>query len=118
MHQNQTKIIIRDLKIDALIGIFPKEIGQKQAIIVNVEGILDDYRVGEDKITSTVSYAPIIEEIHRAANRQFSLAEKLAEHIADFCLAYPKIQSVKVRVEKPDIFPEAIVGAEIIRTKP
>ncbi len=117
MTKNQTKIIVRDVNIDALLGFYPQEIGIKQRVTVNVEATLSDYRIDTDNITSTVSYAPVMEEIIRISNIQFSLAEKFAEHLANFCLAYERIESVKVRVEKLDIFAEGIVGTEIIRTK-
>ena len=114
---NQTKIIIQDFQIPALIGIFPEEIGNKQSIIVNIEAIFADYRVAEDKIEATISYVPIIEEIRRISNIQFSLVEKMADHLAEFCLAIDRIASVKIKIEKPDIFPEGRVGTEIYRSK-
>ena len=114
---NQTKIIIQDFTLSALIGIYPQEIGNKQTIIVNIEALFTDYRISEDKIESTVSYVPIIEEIRRISNIQFSLVEKMADHLAEFCLRHDRIQSVKVKIEKTDIFPEGRVGTEIYRSK-
>lgn len=114
---NQTKIIIQDFTIPALIGIYPQEIGNKQTIIVNIEAVFSDYQILEDKIEATVSYVPIIEEIRKISNIQFSLVEKMADHLAAFCLQIDRITSVKVKIEKPDIFPEGRVGTEIFRTK-
>lgn len=114
---NETKIFVRDLTVNALLGIFPQEIGHRQRVNVFVEATLSDHRIPADTIESTVSYAPIVEEIHRMSNIQFSLAEKFAEHLADFCFQEARIQKVKIIIEKPDIFPECTVGVEIIRSR-
>lgn len=114
---NLTSIIIRNFSIDALIGIFPEEIGHKQNILINIDALFDDYSVKEDKIECTVSYVPIIEEIRRISDIQFSLVEKMADHLATFCLQEKRIQSVKIRIEKTEIFSECHVGTEIIRSR-
>jgi len=115
---DQTKIILRDFTIQALLGIFEHEIARKQTIVINLEASLANPFIKSDQIEATVSYVPIIEEIRRISNIQFSLAEKFADHIADFCFCDPRLASVKIRVEKQDVFPEGSVGAEITRTRP
>ena len=100
-----------------MLGLYASEIGVKQRIRVNIEAAFSDYRIESDNIDSTVSYALFVEEIKRIADIQFSLAEKFAEHLADFCLSFDRIDTVRIVVEKLEICPEGIVGADIIRIK-
>lgn len=117
MIKNQTKIFVKDIEIPAMLGLYAREIGVKQRIRVNIEATFSDYKVETDHIDSTVSYALFVDEIKRIADIQFSLAEKFADHMADFCLSFDRINAVRVMVEKLEICPEGIVGADIIRIK-
>jgi len=46
------------------------------------------------------------------------LVETLAERIAEQCLAYPRVQIARIRVEKLDVFADVgSVGVEIVRQR-
>lgn len=46
-----------------------------------------------------------------------TLIETIAERIAAACLADPRVLVASVRVEKLDVFPDAVVGVEIRRSR-
>lgn len=56
-----------------------------------------------DHLEDTVNYAEVSDAIRaRIVGEPFDLIEKLADHIAADCLAFPQVVSVNVRVHKPD----------------
>ncbi len=115
------KIIIRDLRIKMSIGIYEHEKSRLQTVIINVTlNVSTNHNAPLEDIEEVVSYEDIIKEIEKLAdNRHYNLVERFAEDIADMCLKHArKIQSVDVRIEKPDIIENtASVGVQIIRNK-
>lgn len=114
---NSTKIFVRDFKIDALAGIYPGDDVNPIPLSITIEVTFADYRVAEDSIDSTMSYELLADEIRRISKIHFHLVEKLAEHLTDFCLSNSRVASVRVRVEKLNIFAEGPAGTEIIRSR-
>ncbi|MDB5675155.1 MAG: dihydroneopterin aldolase [Sphingomonas bacterium] len=69
-----------------------------------------------DHIAEALDYDTIYRGIVTlAASRHFNLQETLCDEIASLCLADPRVERVTVRSCKPDIFPDARVGCEIVR---
>lgn len=103
-----TRSFLRDLVMDALIGVYDHERDNRQRIRLNVE--LEMIRPG---MTSD-AIADLVKEIIEAGHT--TLVETLAERIAAQCLDDLRVQSARVRVEKLDVFPDAAsVGVEIER---
>jgi 7,8-dihydroneopterin aldolase/epimerase/oxygenase len=116
MHSNI--IFVSDLIAEIQIGVNDDEKGRTQRVRINVHAEPEIWPdPSRDNIEDTVSYAVIVDHIFRLTkDRHIHLVETLAEEIASACFT-EKIRSVKVRVEKLDIFPFTIPGVEIIRTK-
>ena len=70
-----------------------------------------------DNIHNVVCYEKIVAGVHAIVARDHvNLVETLAEDVATMCLADSRARSVRVRVEKLDIIPDAqSVGVEIER---
>ena len=117
MSQNLTSIFVRDFKVDALAGIYPGDDVNPTPLSISVEATFADHHVDADSIENTVSYELIANEIRRISKQHFHLVEKMAEHLADFCLSQNRVSHVRVRIEKVKIFPEGYAGTEIIRSK-
>lgn len=115
--QNQTKILVRDFIVPALIGIYPHEQTNMQRIKISVEATLKNYLIAHDDINDTMSYEGIVDEIRSLSKKHFNLVEILAEHLAQFTLSDPRVDAVQVRVEKLDVYPEGSVGTEIFRSR-
>jgi dihydroneopterin aldolase len=66
-----------------------------------------------------VSYEVVVRRVEQiVAQGHVHLVETLAERIADACLADERVLAARVRIEKPDIIPNArSVGVEIERIR-
>ena len=112
------KIFIEDLMVRGIIGISEKERSQPQDIVVSVI-LYADITSGSrsDNIDDCVNYRTISKAIiaHIQEVSRYTV-EALAGDIAKICLMTPKVEKVKVKVEKPGAvrFSKS-VGVEIIR---
>jgi dihydroneopterin aldolase len=116
----QARVFVRDLVLDAEIGVYEHEHGRRQRIRVNIDMQVLLPRLGGDRLADVVSYedAVVATRAVVAAGR-VNLVETLADRIASECLGDPRVRSVLVRVEKLDVFPDAgAVGVEIERARP
>ena len=115
------RLIIRDLVVTASIGVHAHEHLAPQRVCINVDLRVRN-RSGDagDDISQVVSYEDIVEGIKAMiAQGHINLVESLAERIAALCLRNELAVSVTVRVEKPDVLPDAAaVGFEIVRRRP
>ncbi|MDO9547320.1 MAG: dihydroneopterin aldolase [Pelolinea sp.] len=114
------KVFIKDLMVRGIIGISEKERSQPQDIVVNVT-LYTDISEGSssDNINDCVNYRTVAKAIiAHIQNVSRYTVEALAEDITDICLKTPKVEKVKIKVEKPGAvrFSKS-VGVEIIRKK-
>lgn len=115
------KVFIRDLKIHAILGVYPVERVEPQDILVSVTLSVDTRRAGQsDDINDCVNYDLLAQKITSwVQNAKRLTVEALAADIATLCLAETGVQSVVVRVEKPQAVASAsAVGVEIERSLP
>jgi dihydroneopterin aldolase len=100
------RIEIRELRIEAIIGILPEERHTPQPILVDLEA---DYRYDGEHF---LDYAALAEWIRRIlVEGKFGLLEEalvtLKEGIFD---AYPSIDRLFLRLSKPEILPDCRVA--------
>jgi dihydroneopterin aldolase len=95
-------IFLHDFKAKTLIGIYPWERKVPQTIQLDLEIALPTSRACQtDNIEDALDYALIIGRINEIlANKQFSLLEALAEHIAQTILIEFHSPWIKVSVAK------------------
>lgn len=114
------RILVRDLVLKCSIGIHAHERLAPQRVRVNVDmAAFEQAGPLSDDIANVVSYEDVIEGVKGIlANGHINLVETLAEKIAALCLEDGRVDSVKVRVEKLDVYAEAAsVGIEIERRR-
>lgn len=114
-------IRVRDLVLKCQIGIHAHERLAPQRVRINVDmAAFEQVSPLSDDIANVVSYEDVIEGIKTMlAEGHINLVETLAEKVAALCLVDPRVESVRVRVEKPDVYAEAAsVGIEIERRRP
>jgi 7,8-dihydroneopterin aldolase/epimerase/oxygenase len=111
-------VFVRDLEILSSIGIYEQEKLKPQRIIVNIDLSVQEGS-GDDDISHVVSYEIIVKKVEAIiAEGHTNLVETLCEKIAAACLKDNRVMAARVRVEKPDIIPNArSVGVEIERTR-
>ena len=118
-------VFVRDLLLQARIGVYAAEHDGPQRIRVNVDlAVLDPAAtlpegVGSDTLDRVVDYSRIVGSIRSVvAARHVQLVETLAERLAAACMADERVVLVRVRVEKLDILPDgATAGVEIERRR-
>ena len=113
-------VFVRDLDLMALIGIYDHEKVNAQRIIVNVDLSVQEVEGPmSDEIDHVVSYEIVVKKIEAiVAAGHVNLVETLAEKFAESCLKDKRVLAARVRIEKPDIIPNArSVGVEIERSR-
>lgn len=114
------RILVKDLLMPASIGVYRHEHDAPQRIRVNLDLAVDLGAVPlEDMLANVVCYEEIVVAVRAIVARgHINLVESLASDIAGACLEDTRVQSVKVRVEKLDVFADtASVGVEIERSR-
>lgn len=122
------RMFIRDLVLDAAIGVYAHEHGRTQRIRINLDLLIDDEplpalmsrpAVGRDDLARVVDYETIVNATRACvATGHVQLVETLAERLAEICLADPRVARTRVMVEKLDVFPDAAsAGVEIERRR-
>ena len=113
-------VFVRDLDLMASIGIYATERVKPQRIVVNIDlSVHEGEGPNDDDIGHVVSYEIVVKKVEAIlAEGHINLVETLCEKIAAACLKDRRVVAARVRVEKPDIIPNArSVGVEIERTR-
>src|SRR5439155_21724335 len=113
-------VFVRDLEIEALLGIYPEEKTKPQRIVVNIDlSVQEGDHPTSDDIKNVVSYEIVVKKVERIiAEGHVNLIETLAELIAIACLKDARVMAARVSIEKPDVIKNAkSVGIEIERAR-
>jgi len=111
--------LLDGLELTMRLGIHPREVAAPQRVLLSVT-LYVDYGATPpgDDIAAAVDYDFIREGVRAFAGRHFHLQEALCEAVAALCFADPRVRGVRVRSTKPDIYPDATIGCEIVRDNP
>ena len=95
-------IFIESLRVDTLVGIYPRERAAPQTIEVDLEiGASTASAGASDDIRDTIDYAVVVERLRAdLAAKHFNLLEALAEHVATLLIEEFRAQWVRVRIAK------------------
>ena len=113
------KVIVRQLKLETIIGLFPWEREVRQRLFVDLEIGTDIKKAAlSDELEYTINYAEVCDRVATLADDgKFKLIETFAEKIATLVLNDFSAKWVKVTVTKVDAMPQvACVGITIERT--
>lgn len=105
----ELRVGFQDMTLDASVGVYAHERAQRQPIRLGVT--LDLVCPGPSGADARAWTLAVLNEGH------ITLIETLAERIAARCLADARVRMVTVRVEKLEIFPDVVVGVEIVRQR-
>jgi dihydroneopterin aldolase len=111
-------MFVRDLVLDAPIGVRAHEKGRHQRIRLNLDlGVLDTEST--DRLESVVCYDDLIAAVRVVVGAEHvQLVETLAERIAEACFRDRRVITARVRIEKLDVYADAeSVGIEIERRR-
>jgi len=114
------QIQIKDLLLRTIIGINEEERRNQQDVLINITLFANTRAAGaSDDVEDAVNYRTITKRvIAMVESSRFFLVEKMAAEIASICLDDPRVERVRVRVEKPGALRFArSVGVEIDRAR-
>ena len=113
-------VFIKDFIIQEIIGIHEHEKTKKQKIKFNIVVNVNQNTVPDEKdIKSIVDYEKITNKLENLAkSKKYNFLESLAEDSFKEIFEDKRINSVKIKIEKPDAIKNAdSVGVEILKNR-
>jgi|TARA_B110000881_G_scaffold83435_1_gene73031 dihydroneopterin aldolase len=113
-------VLIKDFIIYEIIGIHKNEKLNKQKIIFNIViNVNQNIYPDENDLSSIVDYEKITNKLKKLAkNKKYNFLESLAEDSFNEIFADKRINSVKIKIEKPDAIANAqSVGVEVFKSR-
>ncbi len=102
------KIIIDELKFRAIIGVSPKERTEEQGVEISCEieyNYINSSYLDYDKIANTI--------VRTIRHKKFRLLEDALNSICNMLKdRYDVIESIRIKIIKPEILPNCKVGVE------
>jgi dihydroneopterin aldolase len=101
-------LVVRGLELRAEIGVHAHEHGGSQRLRLDVEAAVDPPRDPmADDVRQVVSYERFVDAAKGlAAGPRVVLLEYFAERLAAIILINRRVRVVRLRIEKPDIYPD------------
>jgi len=113
-------VLIKDFIIYEIIGIHQNEKINKQKIIFNIViDVNQNIYPDENNLSSIVDYEKITNKLKKLAkNKKYNFLESLAEDSFNEIFADKRINSVKIKIEKPEAIENAqSVGVEVFKSR-
>jgi FolB domain-containing protein len=114
------KIIIKNLRVEGLLGIHQREQETPQPILINIVMSVDiSGAAADDDIHQTVNYSTIAKQIaSKVKSTHYYTVEALISALADLVLETGRVEEVWLRVEKTEaVSITDSVGVEITRRR-
>lgn len=111
-------ILLDGLEVVMGLGIHPEERAAPQRVTLHVRMTCRYPAPLEDRIDAVVDYDFLRAGICKLVESgHFELQETLCDRVAALALEDPRVVSVGVRSMKLDIYPDARIGCEIVRSR-
>ncbi len=115
------RIFVREVMLDARIGIHPSEKAAPQKVVLNVDLYvpLAASTPKHDRIDEVVDYDFVRSTIRQRIDAgHINLQETLVDDLARTLLAHPAVRAVRVASEKTEVYEDVeAVGIEVFRFK-
>ena len=126
-HAVSDTIRIRNLEVDCIIGVYPKETDTPQSLVVDLEMRLDIRKAAtKEQLRYTVNYATVTAQVAFLLRHfRFGLLETAAHALCRFLLLppalsenRPQVEHVRICLSKPGALPNrAVPSLEILRDR-
>ena len=109
------KILIENLSCSASIGVYENEKLDKQKIIINLEiSLVNKMKTDTDNLNDVADYGKFRRTILDVINsKHFNLIETLADNLIKKIETFDKVENIKLKITKPDIFNDCLVSYEV-----
>jgi len=114
------KVFIKQLEIDAIIGIYDFERTQKQTVVFDIEMAWDiEAAANSDNIDKALNYKTLSDELKSVVGAsEFQLIETLAEEVSKLILNDYGVEWLRLKLFKPNALDgDTNVGVEITRAR-
>jgi dihydroneopterin aldolase len=118
-HTRPDRIFVNNLRVQAILGIYPLEREQPQEVVISLEIETDCSKAAaSNDLEDSLDYANLAEAVAELTiSGKYLLIETLIEDIAQHCLRQHLVAGVSVQVEKPQAVLRAdSVGVRIYRS--
>ena len=112
------KVFIKNLEIEAIIGIYDFERTTPQKVVFDMEMSWDNRRAAKsENIDDALNYKTLSDHLKEyVGNSDFQLIETLAEHVAKIVLEDYDVEWLSLTLHKPDALEgDTDVGVKIVR---
>ncbi len=102
------RIFVKDVQVQASIGIYEHEKLRRQTLRVSFEAEVSLPDQFKDDVSSVVSYELFRDAAHSlAGGKHINLVETFADLLLEQCVENARILALIITVEKTDVFPDA-----------
>ncbi|MCL2306882.1 MAG: dihydroneopterin aldolase, partial [Proteobacteria bacterium] len=111
-------ILIRDLKLETLIGVYAWEKALPQTVLLDLDiGMVSGKAFGSGLLEDALDYSQVVKRLQTLAEKHdYPLLERFAEAVAQIVLQEFQAPWVRVRARKPALLPGVReIGVEIVR---
>ena len=113
-------IFLNDFTIQANVGVYKHEKEKSQPVKINIVAkVRNPKKINDNNLQSVVCYNQISKKIKKIIKSGHTiLLEKLAEKIFQECFKNKRIETMKIRLEKPEAIEGALgAGIEVERSR-
>ena len=112
---SRVRVFVRELRIDAEVGVHRHEYGRKQPLLIDVELEIEPGPV--EHISDTLNYEKVVTLAQQIADAgHVILIETFAERLARACMEDRRVRQVRVFVEKPEALAPKAAAAGVEMT--
>lgn len=117
-------IFLHDCRVQLLVGVYERESHAPQNVTISIDAETSLTEHFSDPAEKNIARIVSYETLYRFVKDELPLLghiyllESVAEAIIAFCFRDPRLQRVTVRLEKTDVFPDAVAGITMTRTNP
>ena len=108
----QTTICVRDVRVEADIGVNADEIGRRQPLVIHAELRLRSAAL--DDLAATFDYCELLRHAEALAGERIGLIETYARRLAGRCLDHPAVVRAEICVDKPAALANGIAGVRVV----
>lgn len=110
--------ILDAMDVPMRLGIYPHEEAPQRVRLSIRMTVVYDRPPSADRIEEVLDYDFVREGVlAMAAGPGFALQETLVDAVAALCLRDERVREVRVRSMKLDVYPDAAVGCEVVRSR-